>query len=246
VTRFLVEVCVARKDLSRTVIEGGRRFSNSYVRRASHGEHRATTRAWLDQLRFVDDVDDVADGPPPLRHVGKQFHDKLGPAERWLRSQIGRLWDDVYADLCALFDTRTTAGRHIVHDHMLPSVRRWDVPTSRYWSRDELVIDEEGILRAAPFANVSRKKLHARASALAQGRVAANTYRGWLWFDRLPVGPTCLEVHRCKRRHYLDDKRGHYHRMGFVAVAVLTRGELGALFSLPWWLRDPIVIDSPL
>jgi hypothetical protein len=27
---------------------------------------------------------------------------------------------------------------------------------------------------------------------------------------------------------------------------VLTRGELGALFSLPWWLRDPIVIDSPL
>jgi hypothetical protein len=236
---------VARKDLSRTVIEGGRRFSNSYFRRASHGDHRATTRAWLDQVRFVDDVDELDDDPPPLHRVGKRFHDKLGPAMRWLRAQIGRPWDDVYADLCALFDTRTTAGRHIVHDHMLPSVRRWDVET-RYGVRNELVIDEHGVLRLPPFANVGRRKLKARATALAQGRVAANTYRGWLWFDRRPVGPPCLEVYRCKREHYLDDKRRHYHRMGFAAVAVVTRAELGALVALPWWLRDQIVIDSPL
>lgn len=233
---------MARKDLSRTVIEGGRRFSNSYFRRASHGEHRATTRAWLDRLRIDDDPDD---DPRPLKRVAKQFHDKLGPAGRWLRAQIGRPWNDVHADLCALFDTRTTAGRHIVHDHMLPSVRRWDEPT-QYWSRRELVIDEHGVLRASPFANVSRKKLAAKGHALAQGRRAANTYRGWLWFDRRPIGARCYDGYRCPHRHYEGGDGYRYHRMEFLAVGALTRAEITALFALPWWLRDSIVMESPL
>jgi hypothetical protein len=78
--------------------------------------------------------------------VGKAFYDKLAPAQRWLVAQVGRPWDKVYSDLCAEFDTRTVAGRHVVHDHMLHWVRRWDVP-SPYWRRFELVIDEHGILR---------------------------------------------------------------------------------------------------
>ena len=41
---------MARKDLSRTVIEGGRYYGNSYFRRASHGIERATTREWLDRI----------------------------------------------------------------------------------------------------------------------------------------------------------------------------------------------------
>jgi hypothetical protein len=139
---------VARKDLSRTVIEGGRYYSNCYFRRASHGTERATTRAWLD--RVLVDLDEADESvPPPRPRVGKVFYDKLAPAQRWLVAQVGRPWDKVYSDLCAAFDTRTVAGRHVVHDHMLPWVRRWDVP-SPYWRRFELVIDEHGILRKPP------------------------------------------------------------------------------------------------
>lgn len=114
---------MARKDLSRTVIEGGRYFRNCWERRASHGVERASTRAWLDQV--VVDTDEAEESvPPPIRHVGKSFRDKLGPAQRWLASQVGRPWSKVFSELCAKFDTRTVAGRHVVYDHMLDWVNR--------------------------------------------------------------------------------------------------------------------------
>jgi hypothetical protein len=139
---------VARKDLSRTVIEGGRYYHNTYFRRASHGTERATTREWLDRVAVdLDEADETV--PPPLKRVGKMFYDKLAPAQRWLASQVGRPWSKVYSDLCARFDARTVAGRHVVHDHMLKWVRRYDaLPT--HHSRHDLVIDRHGILRKPP------------------------------------------------------------------------------------------------
>src|SRR4051812_4716895 len=121
--RWLVSrrgVPVARKDLSRTVIEGGRYYRNCYFRRASHGIERATTREWLDRVNV--DLDEADASAPPARpRVHKEFHDKLMPAHRWLVAQVGRPWSKVFSELSARFDTRTVAGRHVVHDHML----RW-------------------------------------------------------------------------------------------------------------------------
>ena len=63
---------MSRKNLSRTVIEGGRYYFNSYQRRASHGIERATTREWLDRVAVdLDEAD--ARSAPPRPKVGKQF-----------------------------------------------------------------------------------------------------------------------------------------------------------------------------
>ena len=139
---------MARKDLSRTVIEGGRYYSNCWERRASHGIERATTREWLDRVAVdLDEAD--ATLPPPRKRVYKMFRDKLAPAHRWLVAQVGRPWSKVYSELCARFDTRTVAGRHVVHDHMLQWVRRYDDVQWRWWRSRyyDLVIDRHGILR---------------------------------------------------------------------------------------------------
>ena len=234
---------MARKDLSRTVIEGGRRYYNSYRRRASHRTERATTRTWLDRVSV--DVDEADDTVPPARpRVAKQFYDKLGPAQRWLEAQVGRSWDKVYADLCAAFDTRTIAGRHVVHDHMLQWVRQWDVPAP-YRTRFELVIDEHGILRKPAWFGVTFKKLRARLLAWSGGRVAASTYRGWWWFVRQPIGPYCERPWQCARRHYTVDDRA-YHAVRFVGVGALSRGQRAYLDRLPADLRSQLVIASPL
>ena len=234
---------MARKDLSRTVIEGGRYYYNAYSRRASHRTERATTRAWLDRVSVdLDEADELA--PPSRPRVRKQFYDKLSPAKRWLEAQVGRPWDKVFADLCASFDTRTVAGRHVVHDHLLQWVRRWDVP-SPYRRRFELVIDEHGILRKPWWVGVSHKLLRARLIAWSGGRFAASTYRGWWWFTKEAIGPRCDRPWQCARRH--DTVGDHaYHAVRFVGVGAVSRGQRAYLERLPADLRDVVVIASPL
>ena len=234
---------MARKDLSRTVIEGGRYYYNSYSRRASHRAERATTRAWIDRIVVeLDDADAVL--PPPRKRVHKQFYDKLSPAQRWLEAQCGRPWDNVFADLCTKFDTRTVAGRHVVHDHMLRWVRRWDAP-SPHRVRYELLIDEHGILRKPAWVGVSFKKLRERLRAWSGGRVAANTYRGWLWFTKQPIGARCVRPWQCGRKHYTVDDHA-YHGVRYVGEGPLSRGQCAYLDRLPLDLRQQIVIASPL
>src|SRR5438105_10112930 len=95
---WLEESVLSRKDLSRTVIEGGRYYHNCDERRASHAIERANTRQWLDRVCIDPDVADES-APEPKPHISKLFHDKLAPAQRWLASQVGRPWDKVYSEL---------------------------------------------------------------------------------------------------------------------------------------------------
>jgi hypothetical protein len=134
---------MSTKNLSRTVIEGGRYRPNSWARRSSNGLQRAAERAVLGPLTRALELDDVT--MPKRKKVRRDFADKLGPPKRWLASQVGRPWDRVRAELLAKFDTRTTAGRHIVFDHMLPSVEGRGWP----WDRPDFIVDRRGILRRA-------------------------------------------------------------------------------------------------
>jgi hypothetical protein len=213
-------VFVSRKNLSRTVIEGGRSYYNSWQRRASHGIERETTREWLDQVAVDHDEAD-ASAPPPRPRVYKDFHDKLAPAHRWLVAQVGRPWSKVYSELCARFDTRTVAGRHVVHDHMLRWVRRQNEPRTTYasYSRYDLVIDKHGILRKPMWSGRSWAKVRAEALAWAHGRRCASTYRGWRWV--------------------------RYDRRRPVDAGAMTRGELRYLAKLPGDLRAQLVVPSP-
>lgn len=53
----------------------------------------------------------------------KWFSDLLGPLRRWLRSQVGRPWDDVYSEACAVIKPDSVVRAHI-KTHLLDYVER--------------------------------------------------------------------------------------------------------------------------
>lgn len=146
---------MSTKNLARTIIEGGRHKGNKWDRRNSHAEFRARDRNYIREVtQNLENYDEY--DVEPIEHVYKSFDDKLGPIYRWLNRQVGRPWDEVRADVAKTFDTRTTAGRHIVYDHMLQSVEvtprppyRWsavpDDPTTSY-SQNDFYVNDDGIL----------------------------------------------------------------------------------------------------
>ncbi len=116
-------------------------------------------------------------------HVRKDFRDKLGPAERWLASQVGRPWDKVYAELRARFDIRTTAGRHVVFDHLLDWVWR-GAPVWSDWARERwFVVDAHGILRRGRFYGRSYRAARAEVERWRAGRRIARIGTAWWWMQ---------------------------------------------------------------
>jgi hypothetical protein len=228
---------VSRKDLSRTVIEGGRYFHNKLERRASHGTARARTRAWLDRVR-VDG--EAADATAPRRgpRVHKMFYDKLAPAKRWLDAQVGRPWNKVFAELCARFDTRTVAGRHVVHDHMLGWVRlAGEVPR---WSYVPFFVDAHGIMRRESWSRRSWSRLRAETKQWVRDRRAVLTHRGWWWF-RIAPETICTSNWMCKCAHVFFGGTT-LHEVRLVEDAPMTRGEMRRIDRLPPDMRAQIVL----
>ena len=99
------------KNLARTVIEGGRSCYNQWERRYSNAQERAHER--LVSAALVGAADPDVTWYAPRKPVYRGFRDKLAPAERWLRSHVGRPWSKVRSELFSRFDTRTTAVRAI-------------------------------------------------------------------------------------------------------------------------------------
>jgi hypothetical protein len=148
---------MATKKLSRTAIEGGRYGRNKWERRYSSREERARERAYLDKVTKDPECADE-DFIVGRTKVYKDFKDRLGPVRRWLESQVDRPWSAVRSELFEKFDTRTTAGRHIVYDHLLSQVNDtlsgWDSrghiasnQTSWYPRYPDYYVDQGGILR---------------------------------------------------------------------------------------------------
>lgn len=208
---------MATKNLARTVIEGGRHRQNKKQRYFAQGVARARVRDWLAHT-------DGDDAPAPRPKVYRSFDDKLAPATRWLRAQVGRPWDRVYSEIHQRFDTRTTAGRHIVYDHLVRDVR----------SGRGFVVDTHGILRV----HRSWRQLRDEVAARAKDRVAVNSYRGWWWW-RLD-GERCTSW-ACKQPH-ATWKHQRYHATHWLWDAPLTRGDVRWLEKLPDEWRRGIVL----
>jgi hypothetical protein len=216
---------VSRKNLSRTVIEGGRYHRNQFERNHSHRVERASTRAWIDRARA--DIDEAEFSAPPLRpRVGKMFYDKLAPAMRWINSHVGRPWNTVYSELCATFDRRTIAGAHVVDSHMLTSVWRGDL--SWRGGRQDFVVDAHGILRRGRMYRRSWRKQRAELLAWTKGRRAANTFMGWWWFRAVGAGPPCSDL-ACRSRHHVCEGLRFHDGIRHVADRALTKGDLRRL-----------------
>lgn len=57
------------------------------------------------------------------RKKTKYLSDHLGPLRRFLRSQVGQPWDEVYSKLCQRMDSSTMAGQHVL-SHVWQYVER--------------------------------------------------------------------------------------------------------------------------
>ena len=112
---------MSTKNLARTVIEGGRAPRNRWERRRSNALERRWEAQASARLRLALAPEEISYQPRPK--VYAELRDRLGPARRWLEAQVGRPWNDVRSALIKRFDTRTTAGCHILYDHILPSVQ---------------------------------------------------------------------------------------------------------------------------
>jgi len=215
---------MSTKNLARTAIEGGRYFGGTFICRYENHAVRALTRTALGRLRVAGaDADDWV--PPQVRKMGRHFHDKLSAPERWLDAQIGRPWNLVRGELMRKFDPRTTAGRHIVFDHMLPWVRARGAAAD-YGER--FAVDAHGLLRRLPRRRYFRLELPAplprperELTTWLSGRRVGPRDDVFFWFI-----PT---AHGSYRQH---------HR--------LDRGDVALWRSLPEWFRkchDPFAVS---
>jgi hypothetical protein len=137
---------MATKRLARTILEAGRTSDGTWGRREDNRVDRARSRRALAAVRDEDDADALLF--PVMKKTNRHFDDKLGAPVRWLASHVGRPWDRVRGEIFERFDTRTLAGRHIVHGHMLNWV--W-IDDGGEPDRCRLfVVDRHGILRHAP------------------------------------------------------------------------------------------------
>jgi len=185
---------MSTKNLARTVIEGGRHRYNKYERRHSNSIQRTRERQLEHMLCARIDCDALF---PRRAPVYRSFSDKLGPPMRWLRAQANRPWDKVRSELFARFDTRTTAGRHILFDHLLAEV---EDPHGRFGRTSEYFVDAHGYLRAVRSARPRRHRrapLPESASSVAgwlAGRRIAYKDGRWLWFEVTRTG--CFRQHQ--------------------------------------------------
>src|ERR1700678_2738639 len=59
-----------------------------------------------------------------VRHSDRRhFNENLSPLRRWLVSQVGRPWDQVYSDACKVIKPTSTVKNHITI-HLLEFVHR--------------------------------------------------------------------------------------------------------------------------
>lgn len=208
---------MSTKDLSRTVIEGGRARRNVSDRRQSHREDRTHERAYLRELERDPDAADER-SPRRPRKVYKWFHDKLGAAERWLLGHVGRPWRKVEGEILAAFDTRTLAGRHIVHDHLLPYRFGWRGRAKLTWRvhRQTFCVDDQGVLRihTRRFMPVGQRPPAPRPEVireLGERRLIVHGERLY-WLE--PTGRASAGAHAYRQTRELDaDERAWWNTL---------------------------------
>lgn len=214
---------MSTKNLARTVIEGGRARYNRFERRHSNAVERTHVHQMERALCRAAELDDAVFEPRMV--VYRSFHDKLGPAMRWLRSQVGRPWDKVRGELFTRFDTRTTAGRHILFDHLLAEVA--SEPGSRFSYRPCFGVSKHGLLQ---YRERQRRVSTYRMPCLPEPE---QVLRDWLGARRV--------IARGSRLYWLvPTPRGAFRQQHELAPDEAERFRM-----LPGWFREPFVGPAP-
>lgn len=98
-----------RADMSQVVIERPRRGS-------AFGYHDVRPRCSGLDLEALDNLPKHQGYRRPHRETGdwKQFSDLLGPVHAFVRSNVGRVWDEVYSEIRAHIDQRNEVQYHLL------------------------------------------------------------------------------------------------------------------------------------
>lgn len=134
---------------------------------ARSGGHNVRTRE--EDRNLLRDLDEQDGGPDraPMRVRGydrKEQTDSFSHLRRYMRKNIGRPWDKVFSELCAVNDPRNIRGYH-VRQHIPDVVHAGDVAfdshgvyvvnpkfnmgTRRYLRRGEFYVDGRGLLQVS-------------------------------------------------------------------------------------------------
>ena len=218
---------MSTKKLSRTIIEGGRANSNKWERRHSNSSERASSRDYCKKA-LIDSEVIYDDFITEREKVYKGFDDKLAPVFRWLAKQVGRKWDDIYSEIKETFDVRTTAGRHIVNDHLIGSVDITpDVrfPYAYYYAGGETVSHhkydfyvEDGFLckrkyigrRKYPYVVFNRPSI----ASWLDGRMIAKIGTKYYWF----VSSTNRNGHMIEYKTTWDNSMWGYGQLKYLRL----------------------------
>ncbi len=146
------------------------------------GRHKRRANIPLDNLP-------TKEGMKENHHGRKHFGEHLGPLRRWLRSQAGRPWNDVYSEACQVIKPDNVVRAHI-KTHMLEMVERntylkdgqvycldYSLPDGKgespisehqnYWCRF-YVHPESGLLLEKPARKRQRNHGHEKQEALSK------------------------------------------------------------------------------
>ena len=199
---------MSKKNLARTPLEGGRTNEDREWRRdwiKTHRRMRHATNHKMTRDPSAWDNIDLEINAQGWRD--SKFKDKVSPIERWIAKQVGRKWDDVYSEIKQRFDCRTTAGRHILYDHIIGYVEL--SLDSHLRSRAEFMVDENGILVRGPWRrkhyreavdpNVVKRSIE-EVSAFCGDRKVRVLGTELFWMR--PISPTWQAVERYT--HHID------------------------------------------
>lgn len=264
---------MSTKNLSRTVIEGGRCGHYKSEVSTNARSERAEARAYLRKVTDDPDADLVQ---PKRQTVPACFADKTRPILRFLHARVGKHWDGVRSEVFQKFDARTTAGRHVLFDHLLSEVddgSQGIPPSWRSFSR--FFVDGDGVLRERTqrprhLRHVNLTRWAVPAATWLRGRKIGSLGARYVWFESVRDADRVGVIWRGMEFAYVSlDPNGRVmyservrtasgymmtaepmvlrpRTIAFRQGSVLVGNDDAYFRSLPQFLRDKITKHAPV
>jgi len=165
-----------RKDMAKVVVERPRHGQSNRARRGRTQRARGGNESEGHELLVKRESIEAMH-----RDARKSFSDLLGPLRKFLGRRVGRRWDDVHSEMCAVLRGRSTTLQHIL-DHVkwfvakdiLFDERGKPIGAFGYPFRynglrpGQLYVDQKGFLRRLPFKARQRQQRATGAARLAE------------------------------------------------------------------------------
>lgn len=174
-----------RKDLNKVLCEHERNLSDDHYSNYRHLKQFSDVRD-LDEEDFEEPFTGVGSGHRESMkyrygYNAKSFGENLNPLWGIVRKNVGRPWDKVYGEICAVFDKRSVINQHIL-THLFQGVcvnvevkdgALWVTPT---YGNPTLLADTyveyyvdpaDGILKRNKFYKTYKQRMRERAAERA-------------------------------------------------------------------------------